>query len=79
MQKTVNCSVLLLIGISICWIVVMTVKLMKLQWTQQIVALNIPRSFLSLPVVFSGCSIALTTFKHILIELTHSEDVLGGK
>jgi TRAP-type C4-dicarboxylate transport system permease small subunit len=48
---------------------VQAVRLVGVQWKQQIVALGIPRSVLSVPVVITGFLMFLTTIRHMIGEL----------
>lgn len=40
-----------------------------IQWKQEIVALDIPRSFLSLPIFITAILMIFTTVRHILVEI----------
>lgn len=62
----------LLLMFSIIWAaLVVTVfqacKLVEVQWHQQIVAIGMPRSFLSIPIVIAGSFMCLTTIRHLII------------
>jgi len=49
--------------------VVQSGYLIAVQWTQQIVALGIPRSFLSLPICITGILMTLTSLQHMIAEI----------
>ena len=66
--RIINILILILIEISLVWTVIETVSLMKLQWAQQIVALGIPHSILSIPIFIALILMFLTTFRYIVIE-----------
>ena len=67
-QRWITVSIYSVIAISLIIIVVQSGYLIAVQWKQQIVALGIPRSFLSLPIGITGILMILTTVNHILSE-----------
>jgi len=54
-----------LIGAALIVTVYQACKLVEVQWHQQIVAIGIPRSFLSLPIVIAGSFMLITTIRHL--------------
>ena len=68
-RKKVIVFIYLIIAVALSVTVVQAVRLMNVQWHQQIVALEIPRSVLSLPVVITGSFMLLTTIRHMLTEI----------
>ncbi len=66
--------VFLSIAIALMWTIIQTILLMQIQWTQQIVALGIPRSFLSLPVVIAVSLMLFSTFRYIITEINKQSD-----
>jgi TRAP-type C4-dicarboxylate transport system permease small subunit len=67
-RRLVMVSIYSVIAITLITTVVQSGYLIVVQWKQQIVALGIPRSFLSLPIGITGILMILTTLKHILSE-----------
>lgn len=66
-----NCTlafVYLIIAVSLFVTVITAIRLMTIQWGQEIVALGIPRSVLSLPLVIAGVLMLLTTVRHFIFE-----------
>lgn len=59
--------------------VVLTVRLMAVQARQFIVALGIPRSVLSIPVVIAGSLMVFTTIRHLVTELSAPETEEGDE
>lgn len=68
-QRFIMVSIYSVIGIALITTVVQSGYLIVVQWKQQIVALGIPRSFLSLPIGITGILMILTTLNHVLSEL----------
>lgn len=66
-------GILVLVHITIAGGLIVTaiqaVCLVNLQWRYEIVALGIPRSFLSLPVTIAVISMLVTTIHHIVDEI----------
>lgn len=67
-QRLTMVLVYSVVAITLITTVVQSGYLIEVQWKQQIVALGIPRSFLSLPVAITGILMILTTMNHILSE-----------
>jgi TRAP-type C4-dicarboxylate transport system permease small subunit len=68
-RKSIMVSIYSIIAVTLIVTVVQSGYLIMVQWKQQIVALDIPRSFLSIPIGITGILMILTTFNHILAEL----------
>jgi TRAP-type C4-dicarboxylate transport system permease small subunit len=68
-QKLIMVSIYSVIALTLIITVVQSGYLIEVQWKQEIVALGIPRSFLSLPIGITGILMILTTLNHILSEL----------
>jgi len=68
-RKSITVSIYSIIAVTLIVTVVQSGYLILVQWKQQIVALDIPRSFLSIPISITGILMILTTFNHILTEL----------
>ena len=62
-------AVYLVIFLTLVITVVQSGNLATIQWQQQIVALGIPRSFLSLPIIITGILMTLTTLQHMAVEI----------
>ncbi len=67
-RKLIMVSIYSVIAITLITTVVQSGYLIVVQWKQQIVALGIPRSFLSLPIGITGILMLMTTLNHILSE-----------
>lgn len=67
-QRFIMVLIYSVVGITLITTVVQSGYLIELQWKLQIVALGIPRSFLSLPIAITGILMFLTTINHILSE-----------
>ena len=72
LKKGVLSSVYAMIGGALIVTVVQAIRLVGIQWHQDIVALGIPRSALSLPIVIAGSFMVLTTVRHLLVEIGQS-------
>ena len=62
-------GVYVVVGFMLVITLVQSGHLVGVQWQQEIVALGIPRSFLSIPIFITGILMILTTLRHILEEL----------
>jgi len=62
-------AVYMVIFLTLVITVVQSGNLATIQWQQQIVALGIPRSFLSLPIIITGILMTLTTLQHMAVEI----------
>jgi TRAP-type C4-dicarboxylate transport system permease small subunit len=58
--------------------VIQAIRLVGVQWHQDIVALGIPRSALSSPIVITGSLMFLTTIRHLLGEIGPSSEKNTG-
>jgi len=67
-RRSIMVSIYCVVAITLITTVVQSGFLIVVQWKQQIVALGIPRSFLSLPIGITGILMILTTLNHILAE-----------
>lgn len=67
-RRLIMVSIYSVVAIALITTVVQSGYLIVVQWKQQIVALGIPRSFLSLPIGITGTLMILTTLNHILSE-----------
>lgn len=67
-RRLIMVSIYSVIAITLITMVVQSGYLIVVQWKQQIVALGIPRSFLSLPIAITGILMILTTLQHIIAE-----------
>jgi len=67
-QRLVMVMIYGVIALTLIVTVVQSGYLITVQWTQQIVALGIPRSFLSMPIAITGILMFFTTLQHILAE-----------
>ena len=67
-QRIIMVLIYSVVGITLITTVVQSGYLIAVQWKLQIVALGIPRSFLSLPIAITGILMFLTTINHILSE-----------
>jgi TRAP-type C4-dicarboxylate transport system permease small subunit len=67
-RRSIMVSIYGVVAITLITTVVQSGYLIVVQWKQQIVALGIPRSFLSLPIGITGILMILTTLNHILSE-----------
>jgi len=62
--------VYLTIAVTLIVSITQAVSLLKIQRNQQIVALGIPRSFLSLPLIITGICMFITTVRHLVAEVS---------
>ena len=69
LRRVVMASVYAVIALSLLVTVIHTVLLCVVQWQMEIVALGIPRTAISLPVVISGILMFMTSIRHLLGEL----------
>ena len=67
-RRSIMVSIYCVVAITLITTVVQSGYLIVVQWKLQIVALGIPRSFLSLPIGITGILMILTTLNHILSE-----------
>ena len=67
-RRSIMVSIYCVVAVTLITMVVQSGYLIVVQWKQQIVALGIPRSFLSLPIGITGILMILTTLHHILSE-----------
>jgi len=67
-RRLIMVSIYSVIALTLITTVVQSGYLIVVQWKQQIVALGIPRSFLSLPIGITGILMLMTTLNHILSE-----------
>ncbi len=67
-QRFIMVLIYSVVAITLITTVVQSGYLIEIQWKLQIVALGIPRSFLSLPIGITGVLMLLTTINHILSE-----------
>ncbi len=67
-QRFIMVLIYSVVAITLITTVVQSGYLIEVQWKLQIVALGIPRSFLSLPIGITGVLMLLTTINHILSE-----------
>ncbi|RKX99659.1 MAG: hypothetical protein DRP55_06950 [Spirochaetes bacterium] len=72
-RKVATVVVYIIIAVSLIIVVIQTFCLMILQWDQEIVALGIPRSFLSLPLFIAAILMFFTTIHHLLAESTEHQ------
>lgn len=73
-QVIIRILIFLSIAIALIWTIIQTILLMQIQWTQQIVALGIPRSFLSLPVAIAVSLMLFSTFRYLITEINKQSD-----
>ena len=59
----------LIIGFMLIVTLFQSSYLIEVQWRQEIVALDIPRSFLSLPIFIAAIFMFFTTVRHIIFEI----------
>ena len=69
LRHTVMIAVYTIIGGILIIICVQSGYLIEVQWKQEIVALDIPRSFLSIPVLMTSMLMIFTTLRHIVLEI----------
>jgi len=59
----------IIIGFMLIVTLIQSSYLIEVQWKQEIVALDIPRSFLSIPIFIAAILMIFTTIRHILEEV----------
>lgn len=68
-KKLALSFVYIIIAAALVITVIQAIRLVGVQWYQDIVALGIPRSALSSPIVITGILMFLTTIRHLLDEI----------
>jgi TRAP-type C4-dicarboxylate transport system permease small subunit len=68
-KKLALSFVYIIIAAALVITVIQAIRLVEVQWYQDIVALGIPRSALSSPIVITGILMFLTTIRHLLDEI----------
>lgn len=69
LKHSVMIGIYTTIGVILLIICFQSSNLIEVQWKQEIVALNIPRSFLSIPILITAILMIFTTVRHIIIEV----------
>jgi len=71
LRNMVMIIVYTIIGLMLIITLIQSGYLIEIQWKQEIVALDIPRSFLSIPVFIAGILMLFTTIRHIIVEVNN--------
>ena len=69
LRNIVMIIIYLIIGLMLIVTLIQSSYLIEVQWKQEIVALDIPRSFLSIPIFITGILMIFTTIRHIFAEV----------
>lgn len=69
LRHIVMVIIYIVIGFMLIITVIQSSYLIEVQWKQEIVALDIPRSFLSIPIFIVAILMVFTTIRHILVEI----------
>jgi TRAP-type C4-dicarboxylate transport system permease small subunit len=74
LKKGALSLVYIIIAASLVITVIQAIRLVGVQWYQDIVALGIPRSALSSPIVITGILMFLTTIRHLIDEIRRTPE-----
>lgn len=74
LKKVALSLVYIIIAAALVITVIQAIRLVGVQWYQDIVALGIPRSALSSPIVITGILMLLTTIRHLLDEIRRAPE-----
>ena len=68
LRKITLLAVNIIIAATLIVIMIHTIRLVLLQWGQEIIGLGVPRCLLSLPIVIMSTLMFLTTIQHVITE-----------